>query len=674
MKSPLAAALLVALTVAAYLPAARGGWVWDDDVYVEHNPTLSEPGGLGRIWLEIDATPQYYPLVHTSFWLEHRLWGDEPAGYHWVNILLHALSAVLLWRVLTLLLPESPRIVAWVAAVIFALHPVHVESVAWITERKNVLSGVLYLSAALCYLRWALAKEKRSRWLYALSLLLFLGALLSKTVAASLPAALLLVLWWKRGRVTVSDIRPTAPFFALGAGLGLLTVWIEKHYVGAAGAAWDFTFLDRCVIAGRALWFYLGKLLWPAQLTFIYPRWEIGGGWRLLFPAAAVAAVIVLWLLRRRLGRGPLVAALFFCGTLFPALGFFDVYPMQYSFVADHFQYLASLGPIVLAAAAGARLAGRLSQRRLAAAVLVLVLLILGVLTWRQGEIYRDEETLWRDTLAKNPGAWMAHNNLGMLLQSRGEVDAAVRHYRRTVEIKPDYAYGHNNLGTAVESRDRRAAIAYFERALTLDPDYAKAHYNLGSALAAEGRAAEAESHFRRAVELDPEHASGHNNLANLLAAQGRLEEAIGHYRRSLELRPGAPRTRTNLGTALVFAGRAAEAVPHLQAAAREAADGWTLLARSAWILAAHPDPAVRDGGRAVELAEEAVAQTEAPDVALLDVLAAAYAAAGRFDEAATATRRALELARDESEAEALRQRIEMYGEGKAVVDPGLAE
>ncbi len=670
--SVVAAVLLVAMTAAAYLPASRGGWVWDDDVYVEHNPTLAEPGGLGRIWLDIEATPQYYPLVHTSFWLEHRLWGDEPAGYHWVNILLHALSAVLLWRVLILLLPGNLLAGAWAAAAIFALHPVHVESVAWVTERKNVLSGVFYLAAALSYLRWTLVEEERSRKLYALSLLFFLGALLSKTVTASLPAALLLILWWKRGRLTLVDLRNTAPFFVLGAGLGLLTVWVEKHYVGAAGAAWDLSFFDRCLIAGRALWFYLGKLVWPARLTFIYPRWEIGAGWQIVFPSAALAAAAALWLLRRRLGRGPLVAALYFAGTLFPALGFFDVYPMQYSFVADHFQYLASLGPIVLAAAAGARLADRRSRRRVAAASLVAVLLILGVLTWRQGRVYRDEETLWRDTLAKNPGAWMAHNNLGMLLQSRGELDAAARHYRRTVELKPDYAYGHNNLGTAVEARDRRAAIGHFERALELDPDYAKAHYNLGSALAAEGRAAAAERHFRRAVELDPEHASARNNLANLLAAQGRLEEAIGHYRRSLELRPDAPRTRSNLGTALVFSGRAGEAVPHLLAAA-EAADGWTLLARSAWILAAHPDPAVRDGGAAAELAERAVGLRGATDAAVLDVLAAAYAAAGRFEEATVTACRALELTRDGSEAEALRRRIETYREGKVIVDPGLA-
>jgi Tfp pilus assembly protein PilF len=663
------AALLVAMTAAAYLPAARGGYVWDDDVYVEHNPTLTEDGGLRRIWLEIDATPQYYPLVHTAFWLEHRLWGDDPAGYHWINILLHALSAVLLWRILVLLEIRG----AWAAAAIFALHPVHVESVAWITERKNVLSGVFYLASALAYLRWALAEEKRSPRLYALSLLLFLGALLSKTVAASLPAALLLLLWWKRGRITWYDLRPTVPFFALGAGFGLLTAWIEKHYVGAAGNPWDLSLIDRCLIAGRALWFYLGKLLWPARLTFIYPRWEIEvTAWQLLFPAAATSAVLALWLLRRRLGRGPLVAVLFFAGTLSPALGFFDVYPMQYSFVADHFQYLASLGPIVLAAAAGARLAGRLPRRH-GVAVLAAVLLILGVLTWRQGQVYRDEETLWRDTLAKNPAAWMAHNNLGMLLQSRGELGEAARHYRRAIEIKPDYAYAHNNLGTAVEPQDRPAAIGHFRSALELDPDYAKAHYNLGSALAAAGRTAEAEEHFRRAVELEPEHASAHNNLANLLAAQGRLAEAIDHYERSLELRPDAPRTRYNLGTALIFSRRAAEAVPHLLAAASAAPDGWTLLARSAWILAAHPDPAIRDGARAVTVAE-AAAEAAPAEAAVLDVLAAAYAAADRFAEAVATTESALELAHgDEPREQELRRRIEMYRQGKVLVDPGLA-
>ncbi|MHC4081279.1 MAG: hypothetical protein ACYSU2_08170, partial [Planctomycetota bacterium] len=297
-----AAALLVLMTLAAYWPATSCGYIWDDDDYVHQNVLLRSTGGLGEIWLDVGATPQYYPLVHTSYWLEYRLWEDDPRGYHVVNILLHALGAVLLWRVLKRLGVPG----AWVAAAVFALHPVHVESVAWITERKNVLSGVFYLGSALLYLRFTLrtGEDRPSRWLYAGALALFVCALLSKTVACSLPAALLLVLWWKRGHIGWQDARLLAPFFALGVAFGLLTIWMEVHRVGAEGATWNLTFIDRCLIAGRALGFYAGKLIWPWPLMFVYPRWQINASawWQYTFPAAAAAVVVGLWLARNRIG------------------------------------------------------------------------------------------------------------------------------------------------------------------------------------------------------------------------------------------------------------------------------------------------------------------------------------------------------------------------------------
>jgi hypothetical protein len=301
----------------AYLPALRAGWVWDDDYYVTNNPTLNSLEGLKRIWFEIGAVPQYYPLVHTSFWVEHRVWGLRPLGYHLDNVLLHAVAAVLLWRVLVLL--EVPG--AWVAAALLAVHPLHVESVAWVTERKNVLSGVLYLSAGLVYLRFALRKPTALSWdMYLLSLLLFIGALWSKTVTCSLPAAILLVIWWKRGRITLKDVTPLIPFFIIGIGAALLTGWMEKHVVGAQGPEWQINFGQRCIIAGRALWFYLGRLIFPWPLMFIYPRWEVrASDWALyVFPVSAMAVLIGLILARKRIGRGPAIAALVFAGTLFP--------------------------------------------------------------------------------------------------------------------------------------------------------------------------------------------------------------------------------------------------------------------------------------------------------------------------------------------------------------------
>lgn len=341
--------LLLAVSVfIAYQPVLRGGFIWDDDDYVTNNWTLHDFNGLKHIWFDTQATPQYYPLVHTTFWLEYHAWKLNPVGYHVVNVLLHALGSILLWRVLKRL--ELPG--AWLAAAVFALHPVNVESVAWITERKNVLSAVFFFAAAWAYLRFAGESEgKKRRWSWWLAALcLFVCALLSKTVACSLPAVLLLVRWWKKKRLQAGDVLPMVPFFIAGLWLGLQTARLEEHHVGASGAEWSFSLGERCLIAGRALWFYAGKLVWPVKLTFVYPRWQMDAGiwWQWLFPAAALAIVATLWFARKRIGRGPLVAVLVFAGALFPALGFVNVYPMRFSFVADHFQYLASIGIIVL--------------------------------------------------------------------------------------------------------------------------------------------------------------------------------------------------------------------------------------------------------------------------------------------------------------------------------------
>jgi hypothetical protein len=307
------------------------GFVWDDDLRVTENATLRSLDGLRRIWLEVGANKQYYPLVFSSFWVEYQLWGANPVGYHLVNLALHAAASVLFWRVLLALGVPG----AWLAAAMFALHPVHVESVAWISERKNLLSGVLYLASALAWLRHAEADERgepRASRLYAASLALFLCALLAKTVACTLPAALLLTLWWKRGRVAGRDALTLLPFFALGIGLGLVTVWLERSEVGASGAAWDLSFPERFLIAGRAVWFYLGKLVWPAPLISTIragastpgrpgstcTHWRRSPSWLRSGCCAAGSA------------RGPLAAWLFFGGTLLPALGFFEVYPMRH--------------------------------------------------------------------------------------------------------------------------------------------------------------------------------------------------------------------------------------------------------------------------------------------------------------------------------------------------------
>jgi tetratricopeptide (TPR) repeat protein len=565
------AGLLFTMTLVAYRPVLDNGFIWDDDDYVVENPVLRTPEGLRRIWLDYGATPQYYPMVHSSFWIEYQLWQLDPAGYHVVNVLLHALGVLILWRLLVLL--ELPG--AWLAAAIFAVHPVEVESVAWVTERKNVLSGVFYLTSLFAYLRaaglgaGALGDRESSRY-YALSLLSFAGALLSKTVTGSLPAVILLILWWKRGRIGWADARPLLPFFLLALGFGALTAQLETRHVGAAGPDWDLSFVERCLVAGRALWFYAYKLLWPGQLVFNYPRWEIDAGrWSAyLFPAAALATMAALWFARHRIGRGPLVAVLIFAGTLFPALGFFDVYPMRYSFVADHYQYLASLGLIALFAAGAARAAGGIFRGRAGppAVAAAILLVVLASLTWRQAQVYRDRETLWRDTLAKNPASWMAHVNLGTIVEERGQLEEAIRHFRESLRLQPLQPEAYNNLGSALRSLgELDAAAENLHRSLEIDPRYVLAYNNLGLVYHDLGEYDEAVWQFERALEIHPDFVAAHTNLGITLAALGRWDEAIQQQREALRIDPNVPQVHNNLASALIERGEFDEAIAHLE-------------------------------------------------------------------------------------------------------------
>jgi tetratricopeptide (TPR) repeat protein len=534
------AGLLTVLVLVTYLPAYGAGFIWDDDYYVTANPTLHDLDGLKSIWLDVFATPQYYPLVHTSFWLEYRLAGSSPFLYHVTNVILHAANAVLLWRILLRLSVPG----AWLIAAVFALHPMQVESVAWITERKNLLSALFYLSSALAYLRFSRkADDGAPPWgIYAGSLLMYLAALLSKSVAASLPAALLLILWWKRGIVVRRDWLTLLPMLLVGAVFGLLTVWLEREHVLAKGPEWDLSFLDRCLIAGRALWFYASKLVWPQDLAFIYPRWAIdpGAWWQYLFPLAAVAVVSALFVLRQRMGRGPVTAVLFYAGTLFPALGFFNFYPMRYSFVANHFQYLACIGLITLAVACLSRRVESADFHR-SASVLVAatVVAVLATLSWWNTLAYVDSETLWRDTLDKNPQAWMAHHNLGIELDNKGRHEDAKKHYQTAVDLAPSHFRAHHKLGRSLAREGKLdEAIAHFNTAIRLSPDERQFHSSLGDAYLRRGDYEKAEAAFRRVLEPPFVNAATLVKLARALLGQGRVEEAREAIDEALRMDP----------------------------------------------------------------------------------------------------------------------------------------
>jgi tetratricopeptide (TPR) repeat protein len=554
-------ALIFVVSLLAYLPALRGGFLWDDAGHVTR-PELRSLAGLYRIWFEIGATQQYYPLLHSAFWVEHRLWGDAVAGYHGLNIALHATAACLFGRLLRRLAVPG----AALAALLFALHPVCVESVAWISEQKNTLSAVFYLTAALAYLNF---DDQRGARRYAVATAVFLLALLTKTVTATLPAALLVVFWWRRGRLEWRrDVLPLLPWFALGAASGLFTAKFERELIGAQGADFVLSGVQRVLLAGRVFWFYLGKLFWPAELVFIYPRWTVDaaqiGQW--LFPLGALALLGGLgWRARRQ--RGPLAAVLLFGGTLFPVLGFFDVFPFLYSYVADHFQYLASLAIFALIAAGLTEGFSRVrwAVRMGAAAVL---LATLGALTWSQARMYRDVETLYRTTLERNPACWMAHNNLAIVLADNGRVAEAISHLETTLALRPDYAEAENNLGDDLNRLGRsREAIPHLERALRLQPGYAEAHNNLGVALLAEQRTDEGIAQFAQAIRAQPAYAVAHYNWGLALARSGRPAEALPQFERAVALDPGYADAELSWGLALMLSRRFDEAVPHFERA-----------------------------------------------------------------------------------------------------------
>jgi protein O-mannosyl-transferase len=548
-------------TLVVYWPALGGSLLWDDDAYVTA-PALRSFSGLMRIWFDLGATEQYYPILHSAFWVEHGLWGDAAVGYHLINVALHATAACLFARVLLRL--DQKMEIAWLAAFIFALHPVCVESVAWISEQKNTLSTVFYLWSALAYLRF---DRDRGQGSYLLALGLFVLALLSKTVTATLPAALLVVLWWQQGRLSWRrDVAPLLPWFGLGAAAGLFSGWVERTYVGAQGASFSLSFLQRCLVAGREIWFYLGKLLWPANLIFIYPHWSVDAGAPLqwVFPFGAIALLAALWLIRRRT-RAPLAALLLFVGTLFPTLGFFNIYAFLFSYVADHWQYLASLGIIALAAAGWGYLP------RLPARIGAGVLLAgMGVLSWEQCRMYDNVETFYRTILDRNPAAWMAHDNLGVVLARSGRLSEAITHYQEALRFKPDSAEIYHDLGTAMTQAGRLPeAIADFEQALRLQPGYAAAHYHLGSVFARLGRMEEAVGQFEQALQAKPDDAEAQNNLGSALAMLNRMPEATEHFAAAVRLDPDSAQARCNLGKALAQQGRIPEAIEQFRAALR---------------------------------------------------------------------------------------------------------
>ena len=567
----LAVAALCLLVAVSYFPALAAGFVWDDDILTKAAP-LHTWSGLAQIWFTPRALlpyeGHYWPLLYTTFWLEHKLWGLAPLGYHLVNLLLHTGVVLLLWRLLRRL--EVPG--AWFAAAVFAVHPLHVESVAWVIGRKDMLATVCYLAAVLAYIRFAEMRRWRH---YLLAMALFVLGLLSKSIAITLPATLLLWHWWRHGRVTMADCSRTLPFFLVGLGIVLADY---VYYSSIEAIAFAYSPLERGLIAARALAFYAGKLLWPVGLTGIYPRWEPGIGDLLAWGGATgfVAVVAVLWRGRRQLGRGPLAGVLFFAVALSPVLGFVDFGYMQYSFVADRYQYLAGIGLIAVVVAAVGRACqrglGALPEHQTRPARLAIgvagaaILAVSGLLTWNHAGLYRDPDTFFTHVIAHNPQARSAHYNLGNYLRDEGRYAEAHATYQTALELQPDSPNLRNNIGVLLEKQGRHEeAIARYREALQLDPQHLISMRNIAQVLTNQGRYAEGLAAAQKVIVHYPGDAQAHHLIGGLLSKQGRKEEAIARYREALRLNPQHQTTMRNLALVLMQQERYAEGLATAQ-------------------------------------------------------------------------------------------------------------
>jgi len=562
--------ILLLAVVLVYQPVWYAGFIWDDDVHVTANPCIIGPLGLKEIWTTGAAA--IGPLTITTFWAEHVLWGLDPLPYHFVNVLLHALSAVVLWQVLRGL--QVPG--AMLGATLWAFHPVAVESVAWISETKNTESGLFFLVSIFFYLRWLRPLgQTGSGWNYGLAVVFAALAMASKSSTVILPLVLGLCAWWIEGRWQWRHLVTLLPFLLLAVMAGVVTVWTQGLEVGSTpDPEWLQRGSERLVTAGTVPWFYLTKLLWPYPLIAIYPRWKVDATqWFSYLPLlAVVGALLWFWVKRKSWSRSCLFAWSYFLVALLPVSGFSMMSFSAYSFVADHFQYLASMGPLALAGAGMSFAADRLFPGKflLRAMLFAGLVLGLGVWSWQRAWVYQNEETLWTDTLASNPNCWLGHNNLGNALLQKGQVDDAIAQFQYALEENPNYALAQYNLGNALLQKGQvDDAIAFYKRALELNPGYASAHSNLGSALLQKGQADEAIAQYQLALEIDPNRALDYNNLGFVLCNRGRVDEAIAQYQKALGIDPKLIQVRHNLVRALLKKGDIDQTIIQLQEVVR---------------------------------------------------------------------------------------------------------
>lgn len=593
--------VLLALVLAVYRPLLPGSFLMDDRRLVEtDNPLVNGRAGPLSIWFQAD-----FALSTFAFWLQWLAWGQNPAGYHAVNLALHASSAVLVWRLLARL--EIPG--AWLAAAIFAVHPVGGATVGRIAELKNTLSLPFFLLSFWSFLRYEAVPPRAAAgaWWLGCSLAAFALALLAKTSTVMLPVLLLACAIWQRGRLTRLDWLRTSPFFVLAAAFGCMSVWFQKHQALAGLSLAPHSFWERLAIAGRAFWFYLGTALWPVHLNLVYPQWKFDATSPTAFVPLLLcgAAVLLCWRFRRSWGRHLLFGLGCFAVALYPAFGFFDAQFLTKWQVADHLQYLPLIAPVALAAAALTLLPGAALFRSVAVALLAL----LSVLTFQRARVFATQESLFRDTVAGNPAAWGVQNDLATMLGARGEMAAALAHVQASLRANPEY------------------------------PD---AHVNFGRILLQQGRFKEAEDQFLAALKTEPNHAEAHRSLGRLLAQQGKPVPALRHLRVALLFQPDI-RTRLDYAALLRQTGDYRGTAEQFRLVLHDQPDSVETLNNLAWLLATCPDPAARDGAEAVRCAERASRLPAPRGMCVPGTLAAAYAEAGRYAEAVATAEKALQ-------------------------------
>lgn len=619
------AVALVALVVLTYYRVYGVSFIWDDDSHLTSNPCIVGPLGFKEIWSTAAAT--YYPLVLTTFWLVHKIVALNPAPYHVLNVLWHAANAVLLWRLLLQLRVRG----AWLGAALWTLHPIMVQSVAWITEMKNTQSCFFYLLAIWCFVRWDESRaERHARWRLAGAVVFAAMAVTSKSSTVILPAVLGLCLWWRR-RVSPRDLVSLAPFAFLTIAASTWTIWEQKFHSGARGVEWTHTLAERGIIAGRDLWFYAGKLAWPHPLIFNYPRWQVDAANVLSYTpvAAAIVLLIVVWFWRNTRLRPVVIATAYLVIALLPVLGFFDIYFFRYSYVSDHFQYLASIGPLALAGAALTSWTDRMPRGRIAIAAALCG--ALAFLSWQRTWCYRDAETLWRDTLAQNPDAWLGHDCLAGILYRRGEVAEALPHYEKAIALAPFDPETHSNLAAALfRSGEVPEAIMEWQESLRIKPGDTEVLGYLANALLHDGRVGEAISTLQELLKIEPRNVDALNNLGIAVSQKGRVAEAIDLWKQVVALKPHDEGALHNL----------------------------------TWVLATSADDTVRDAAQAVRYGRELLQASGTSNPRFLRTVAAAYAAADQFPEAielATRGRQAAEAQRNRALVEELDRNLTLY-------------